>query len=199
MYKSPKDKSLNLLINTISKGGGPKTRRKLFKSPSFMTLLVFSSLLILVPLIYYFYLLQEAKKLDQEIFQLKKELAAQQDKRVLYMNVAIRLENLKKITQQKYHPDKVIHFLDILVSPEGAINSYLLNTKGELRLTLTAPNLESGAKIWFYLVSNKKVVQDLNLKSFSITEDNLTRFTLQGKLNLISIYKLYGVENATTP
>ena len=141
------------------------------------------------------YVVKQIREENQKIIKLQTQLSNQKEKFLLYVNVLLRKEYIKSITQDRYDPQAIIIFIDSILTPQAKVNSYLLDSEGKIQLSATANNLTDASLVWFYLLSHKDTIRDLNLTNFSATEEsNSVNFSLSGSLNLLEVYKKYALQ-----
>ena len=141
------------------------------------------------------YVVKQIREENQKITKLQTQLSNQKEKFLLYVNVLLRKEYIKSITQDRYDPQAIIIFIDSILTPQAKVNSYLLDSEGKIQLSATANNLTDASLVWFYLLSHKDTIRDLNLTNFSATEESdSVNFSLSGSLNLLEVYKKYALQ-----
>ncbi len=108
-----------------------------------------------------------------------------------YYNIAYKSVVLTYVSSKKYRPSVIKDYIDSKVAGRGTVESYYINGQGEVKISITAPDYSNAVHIWHSLLTNKDIIEELNLNTFSADKDEKVQFVLKGKLNLPELYKAY--------
>lgn len=105
-----------------------------------------------------------------------------------YYTLAYKTSVLDQVKTKQYKPSIIGNYVDSKINGKATVSDYRFDASGNVSLQLQTKSYLDAARLWNDLLSDKKILTELNLSSFSQDAKSNVTFELKGKLNLEELY-----------